>query len=131
MKLGYVILYVPSVPEAVEFYEQAFELKCRFRHEDGANAYAEMDTGTTALAFASESLVDSHEFSYQKISLKDDPPAVEIGLVTDDVDAAYERAVAAGALAVKSPQEKPWGQIVSYVRDKHGFLIEICSPVGS
>ena len=38
-------------------------------------------------------------------------------------------ALAAGATAVRAPAKKPWGQIVSYVRDNNGFLVEICSPV--
>nr|WP_309659712.1 MULTISPECIES: VOC family protein [unclassified Sphingomonas] len=53
----------------------------------------------------------------------------EIALVTDDPQAAYERAVGAGANRVAPPAEKPWGQIVAYVRDIDGCLIEICSPV--
>jgi lactoylglutathione lyase len=60
-----------------------------------------------------------------------DPAGAEIGLVTHDVDAAYRKAVAAGALAYKEPVEKPWGQTVGYVRDNNGFLVEICSPVGA
>jgi catechol 2,3-dioxygenase-like lactoylglutathione lyase family enzyme len=38
MKLAYVILYVPRVRDAVEFYERAFGLKCRLVHESGAYA---------------------------------------------------------------------------------------------
>lgn len=53
----------------------------------------------------------------------------EIALVTDDPHTAYEKAVSAGANGVSPPAEKPWGQIVSYVRDIDGCLIEICSPV--
>jgi len=49
--------------------------------------------------------------------------------VTEDVAGAYARAVAAGAMPLMPPKEKPWGQIVSYVRDCNGFLVEICSPV--
>jgi lactoylglutathione lyase len=37
--------------------------------------------------------------------------------------------LAAGASAVKSPETKPWGQIVGYVRDPNGFLVEICSEL--
>jgi len=52
-------------------------------------------------------------------------------LVTDDPAAAYKKAVAAGAVAVKPPVLKPWGQTVAYVRDLNGCLIEICSPVAA
>ena len=58
------------------------------------------------------------------------PPGMEIALVTDDVAAAFEKAVAAGALPLMPPKEKPWGQVVGYVRDLNGALVELCSPMG-
>ncbi len=33
-------------------------------------------------------------------------------------------------LELSAPVEKPWGQIVSYVRASDGCLIELCTPVG-
>lgn len=51
--------------------------------------------------------------------------------MTDAVEAAFDRAVSAGAVAVKRPERKPWGQLVGYVRDSNGFLVEICSPVAA
>ena len=50
--------------------------------------------------------------------------------MTEDVAAAFERAVAEGAEAVQPPQTKPWGQDVAYVRDPDGNLVEIASPAG-
>jgi hypothetical protein len=35
-----------------------------------------------------------------------------------------------GADAVSSPQTKPWGQDVVYVRDADRNLVELASPVG-
>jgi lactoylglutathione lyase len=37
--------------------------------------------------------------------------------------------LASGATEVKPPETKPWGQIVVYVRDLNGFLVEICSEM--
>ena len=51
MRLGYVIIYVSDLEATVVFYEKAFGIARRFIHESG---YAEMDTGATALAFATE-----------------------------------------------------------------------------
>jgi uncharacterized glyoxalase superfamily protein PhnB len=45
------------------------------------------------------------------------------------VRAAFDASLAAGAIAVVEPTDKPWGQTVSYVRDLNGFLVELCSPV--
>ena len=44
--------------------------------------------------------------------------------------AFYDKAVSASAVAVTAPQTKPWGQIVAYLRDNNGCLVEICTPVG-
>jgi uncharacterized glyoxalase superfamily protein PhnB len=128
MKLGYTILYVPDVAEAVAFYERAFALSRRFLHESGT--YAEMETGATALAFAAETLVEGGGVTFRRNSPGDAPPGLEIGLVTDAPEEAYERAIAAGAVPVKAVHVKPWGQKVGYVRDLNGCLVEICSPVG-
>ena len=49
--------------------------------------------------------------------------------VGNDVERAYDHALANGANAVKAPMEMPWGQTVSFVSDPDGILIEICSPV--
>ncbi|SBW01125.1 Glyoxalase family protein [uncultured Alphaproteobacteria bacterium] len=127
MRLGYAILYVPDVPAAAAFYEQAFGLAVRFVHESGQ--FAEMETGATVLAFAAEDLVRA-DLDFRPVRAAAPPPGVEIALVTEDVAAALDRAVAAGAVAVLPPERKPWGQTVAYVRDPHGFLVELCTEVG-
>lgn len=126
MRLGYVIIYVKNLQETVAFYENVFELKCRFIHESGA--YAEMETGTTALAFVDEKFVkDSISFRPNRHS--EEPAGIEISLVTDQVEQQFNKAIKAGAISVVKPTQKPWGQLVSYVRDNNGCLVEICSPL--
>jgi lactoylglutathione lyase len=129
MRLGYIILYVPDVPATLDFYERAFGLERGFLHE--SNTYGEMETGDTALAFAAESLVAINGITARPNRPSDPPAAAEIGLVTDNVEAAYRKAVSAGAVAYLEPTEKPWGQTVGCVRDINGFLVEICSPMGA
>ena len=58
------------------------------------------------------------------------PAGAEVALVAEDVPKAFAAAIAGGAVAYVEPITKPWGQIVSYVRDLNGFLVEICSQVG-
>ena len=48
--------------------------------------------------------------------------------MTDDVSAAYERALGAGAIGVSPPAAKPWGQVCAFVRDKDGIVVELCTP---
>jgi lactoylglutathione lyase len=127
MKLGYTIMYVPDVLKAVEFYEAAFGLKRRYVHDSGQ--YAEMETGATALGFAAEALAEANGVAIRPNTPRDISAGVEICLVTDTPEQAYEHAVAAGAIAIKPVEMKPWGQKVSYVRDLNGCLVEVCSPV--
>ena len=129
MKFGYTIVYVPDVHASVEFFEKAFGMKRRFVHESG---YAEMETGATALSFATHELgAFNLPSGYVQASNSQEPLGMEIALVTDDVRSAHAKAVAEGAVSIKEPLSKPWGQIVSYVRCPDGTLVEICSPVAT
>ncbi|MGH1343913.1 MAG: VOC family protein [Nannocystales bacterium] len=128
MQLSYVIIYVPDVTKAVSFYEGAFGLTQRMIHDSGQ--YAEMETGSTALAFASEADVTTcHTFRPNRADEK--AAAVEVAFVTEDVQAAFDRAVDHGAHPEVAPVAKPWGQTIAYVRDLNGFLVELCTRVGS
>lgn len=129
MKLGYVIIYVPSVLEAVDFYENAFDLKRRFVHEEGD--YGEIDCGDIALSFATHELGEQViPVPYTRATPDAPAPGIELTLVAEDVDAAFQRAVEAGATPVEQPHDQPWGQRVSYVRDLNGVLVSIASPMG-
>ena len=127
MRFGYMILYVRDVAASVAFYERAFQQPQRLLHESGQ--YAELETGPTTLAFAAHELASA--------SLPAQPQArdggavgygFEVCFVTEDVEAAFSRAVEAGAEPVTEPQVKPWGQHAAYVRDPDGTLVEIASP---
>lgn len=128
MRFGYLILYVPDVAAAMAFYEQAFGLGRRFLTDEGQ--YGELTTGETTLAFSRHDLAATLiPGGYTPLEGLRPPAGFEVGLVTEDVPGAFARAVAAGAAAVKAPEQKPWGQLVGYVRDLNGTLIEICSPM--
>jgi uncharacterized glyoxalase superfamily protein PhnB len=130
MKFGYTIVYVSSVADALTFYKNAFGFETRFLHESGQ--YGELNTGETVLAFASHAMGEMNLGGhYQKNDINTMPFGVELAFVTDDVAASYAKAVAAGAVPIKEPIAKPWGQVVAYVRSREGALIELCSPIGS
>ena len=121
MRFGYTILYVRDVASSLELYERAFGQRRRFVHDSGQ--YAELETGPTTLAFASRDLAASNlPRQFRPAEVGAPTPAFE------DVTAAFERAVEAGAEPVNEPQTKPWGQDVAYVRDADGNLIELASP---
>jgi lactoylglutathione lyase len=126
-RFAYTIAYVADVPATIAFYEKAFGLNLRFMHE--SNMYAELETGTTALAFAANEMIEMNGLNVRLNSPNETPPAIELAFVFDDPKVAFDQAVAAGAVAVKSVEQKPWGQLVGYVKDKNGILIEIASAV--
>lgn len=127
MKLGYTLLYVDDVVKSMDFYSEAFGLEKGFLHE--SKQYGEMQTGQTKLGFVHHETANTHGFDYDRISLNRKTPGIEIGLITENVELAFKKALQAGAVAVSSPVQKPWGQVVSYVKDCNGFLIEICSEI--
>ena len=91
-----------------------------------------METGSTALAFAAHSLVDRLG-THAHPAAGAPPHGFEIALVTDagSIEAAWRRAVEAGAEPVKALERMPWGQVVGFVRDPDGFLVEICTPTAA
>ena len=126
MELGYVIVYVEDVPATIAFYEKAFGLTRRFVDDSGS--YGELQTGATTLSFAQEEFTPTRGlFHLNRAGAK--PGGSEIGLVSQDVAADFAAALAAGAVSVLEPMQKPWGQTVAYVSDLNGVLVEICSPI--
>ena len=49
----------------------------------------------------------------------------------DDVDVAYRRALAAGAVAVEEPLDTPYGDRRAMVRDPSGNLFQIAHALGN
>ena len=131
MKLGYVVIYVEDVKATMAFYTAAFGFETKMVYEKGGSVdYGELKTGETVLGFAAHSLGKLNlQGKYQKGSAEEDPFGMALALVSEDVAAAYERAIATGAIALSPPKEKPWGQTVAYLRAPEGTLIEICSPI--
>ena len=125
MKFRYTILYVRDVPATLDFHARAFGQTIGFLHEGGD--YGELGTGDTKLAFSSVTLMRQ----LGKVVADDPaaPPAFEIAFETDDVPAALDRAVRAGATLVQGAKQMEWGQTTAYVRTPDGTLVEICTPV--
>jgi len=128
MKFGYTIIYVTNVLNSLTFFETAFGFSRKFLDESGT--YGELDTGETTLSFAAHSLGASNlPNGYVSAESSINPLGIEIAFITDDVEMAHQKAIAAGALEIEVPLKKPWGQTVSYVRCPDGTLIELCTPV--
>lgn len=130
MKLGYTIIYVPSVTDSLKFFGQAFGLEQKFLHDSGD--YGELKTGETTLAFASHELgAMNFPNGHIRASESGQPLGMEIALITGDVPLAHRTALHHGATELSAPATKPWGQTVSYLRAPDGTLIELCTPIGA
>ncbi|CAN7345860.1 VOC family protein [Rhizobium sp. LjRoot30] len=125
MNFRYTILYVDDVGASLDFFVRAFGFEIAFLHESGD--YGELSTGATKLAFSSTALMRQLGKHPQKPSLA--APAFELAFETEDVEGALQQALAAGATLVQATRDVPWGQVIAYVGDPNGYLIEICSPV--
>jgi lactoylglutathione lyase len=128
IQFAYTILYVKNVEKSIEFYEKAFGFSRKFVTPE--NDYGELLCGQTTLSFASTTLANSNlKDGFIESRSENKPFGIEIGFTTEDVEATVRSAVDAGAVIVENPMSKPWGQVVSYVRDLDGFLIELCTPM--
>lgn len=125
MRLDGVMLWVPDVRATVRYYQDAFDVHPRWVRDEGD--YAQMETGATVLQFAAQEAAPSSGVEIV-IAAPDRPaPGVQLAFVADDVPSAMRRAVDAGGSEVAAPVTKPWGQVIGYVRDVNGFLVEIAT----
>lgn len=128
MKYAYTILYVESVSETIEFYEKAFGFSRKFVTPE--NDYGELVSGETTIAFASVKLGNSNfKKGFEKSTNSKKPFGVELAFTTENIETDFQNAINAGATEFESLTKKPWGQIVGYLRDNNGFLIEVCTPI--
>lgn len=125
MRFRYSILYVDDVPATLAFYKEAFGFETGFLHE--GKDYGELVTGDTKLAFSAKSLM--REIGKTPSDADPKAPSFELAFETETVAEDFARAVAAGAAPIQEPTEMPWVQVISYVSDPNGFLIEICAPI--
>lgn len=124
-QLGYVILWCENLEVAIRFYTQALGFAEKARHGD----YVELDTGPTTLSLVARRFVRD-ELHLEVPPLGPENAEVAVVVAREVVTDTFDRAVAAGATTIQPPHEQPWGQLVSYLRDPDGHLLELCSPVG-
>lgn len=128
MRFGYTIVYVSDVPASLAFFGRAFGVETRYLHD--SSDYGELATGETVLAFAAHTVAAGLlPAGYVAADASEKPLGMEVALITEDVGAAYERAMAAGAVSLQAPVRQPWGQTVAHLRCPDGLLVELCTPV--
>lgn len=139
MRFASTVIYVDDVAPVLDFYRAAFGCETRFYDPDvqlagrtpGARyQFAEVDTEGGTLHFATPALGALLMPGFER-SPTGQPAGVEIAFFCDDVQAAFDRAVSAGAAVVRPPTQMPWGQHVAYVRSIEGTFVGLCSPLGA
>jgi uncharacterized glyoxalase superfamily protein PhnB len=113
----YPYLRVHNTAEALEFYARAFGAKELFRltEPSGRIGHAEITIGPTTIMMADENPAND---SRGPLSLGG--TTFSIHLHVEDVDRAFERAVASGATIVRPLQDQFYGERSGTVRDPFG-----------
>ncbi len=110
-------LVVSDGERELQFLKEAFgaiELECN-RAEDHRLMHAELKVGDSLLMLGECATQDVKSAAFY--------------LWVQDADASYERAVKAGAVAKKSPEDRPYGHRSGEVTDPAGNTWWIASPV--
>ena len=114
------ILYVADQQRSRDFYRSVLELEpildvpgmTEFRLNDGAVLGLMPEAGITRIIGS-----DPHPASGNGI------PRAELYLPVEDVEAAQQLALEAGAVLLSAAADRDWGDCAGYVRDPDGHVI--------
>src|ERR1700736_2100629 len=112
-------LVVQGASQLIEFLKQAFgaEENLRVPRPDGTIMHAEMKIG--------DSIIELGDGGEQY-----PPRPANIHLYVEDTDAAYERALQAGATSIGQPEDRPYGDRSGGVKDAAGNNWYIATQFG-
>ena len=124
------MLSVRNGARAVEFYKTAFGAGELFRIENESGAVvAQLSVGEAEFWVADESQ-EHHNFSPESLGAEFRGGAtVRMVMVVADPDAAFARAVKAGATVVSPVEDKEYGCRVGRIADPFGHHWEIGKPL--
>jgi PhnB protein len=116
-------LIVSDGTAAIDFYVEAFdaELIDRETGPNGRLAHGALRIGETVIELGEHPSARGREA--QAI------PAVGLRLYVPDVDASYERAVAAGAIGAAPPANQPYGTRGASIYDPFGLTWWLAGPL--
>jgi PhnB protein len=119
------MLSVRNGAKAIKFYKAAFGAAELFRVGDESGVVAQLSVGGAEFWVADES-PENLNFSPESLG----GGTVRLVLVVDDPDAAFARAVEAGAKVVWPVADQPYGWRVGRIVDPFGHHWEIGKPIG-
>ena len=122
-----VTIYSVDIRRAADFYGRVLGLAETYRFpRDGEPEHVEFHVGGTTIAVSSPAGLRSHGM----------PPATpghpfELGIETDNVDAAVDELRAAGVEIIRDPSMSPAGIRYAYIADPDGTWISLYQNVSS
>ena len=113
-----------NASDAIEFYKNAFDASETMRMEtpDGAIGHAEIMIGDSRIMLADE-FPEMNALSPKTIG----GTPISIMLYVEDVDAAFEKAVKAGATVVRPLEDKFYGDRAGSIEDPSGHSWHLAS----
>ncbi len=119
------MLSVRKGAKAIEFYKAAFGARELFRVDgEGGAVVAQLSVGESEFWLADES-PEHLNFSPESLG----GGSVRMVMIIDDPDAAFRRAVSAGATVVWPVDDQPYGWRVGRIVDPFGHHWEIGKPL--
>ncbi len=111
-------LTVKDTARALEFYAKALGAQELFRmpSPDGGVAHAEFMIGNTHI-YISDEAAEWHAFAMSEGAIA----SCLFSVMTEDCDAAYKRATAAGAESLSAPENQFWGARSAIIKDPFGY----------
>jgi PhnB protein len=119
------VLAVEGGVEALGFYERAFGAEVRLKLVMGGKLmHAELAIGSSIVCVS-----DAFPEYGSEAPRADAAVPVALMIYTEDTDALYERAVAAGATGVTAPNDTFHGDRACSLRDPYGHRWMICTRI--
>jgi PhnB protein len=119
-------LCVDGASAAIEFYQQVFGAKERARmpQPDGKIGHAELELGDSVVMLSDE----YPEMSVRSPKTIGGTPVV-MSVYVDDVDAVYQRALGAGATAVREVEDQFYGDRTGQFEDPFGHRWSVATHI--
>ena len=121
-------LIFKNCAEAMAFYTRAFGAKEKFRmpNPQGGIVHAEIEIGDSTIMMADEA-PQMDAFSVEHFG----GSPISLLIYTEDCDAMYAQALAAGGKSLREPADQPYGDRMSGVRDPFGYKWWIATHIAA
>jgi PhnB protein len=111
-------MMLKNCSEGIAFYKNAFGAieRMRMTNQEGRIGHAEISIGDSVVMMADEA-PQMNAFSVEHYG----GSPVSLLIYTEDCDAMYRQALAAGAQSLREPTDQPYGDRMSGVKDPFGY----------